>query len=71
MDFNVEIFAERLKKLRTDRGLTTVQLAGALGTNDANISRWENALVIPGLDKLYLLVNFFNVSAGYLIGTEN
>lgn len=71
MEFDNEIFAERLKKLRKSRGLTTSQLALATKTTDGTVSRWENALVIPKVDSIFLLVKFFGVSAGYLIGTED
>lgn len=67
----MKIFCERLKDLRTEQNLTTIQLAKELGVGDSTISRWENGLRIPNIDNLYNIALFFKVSADYLIGLEN
>ena len=64
-------FAERLKELRLEHNLTTIQLAKELGVGDSSISRWENGLRVPSIDNLYNIAIFFGVSADYLIGLEN
>ena len=71
MQFNVIKFSERLKDLRLSKGLSTIQLGKELGIPNSTISRWENGLRIPGIDNLFILASFFNVSAGYLIGKED
>ena len=37
----MEIFAERLKKLRTKHNLTTYQLAKEINVSPTAITRWE------------------------------
>ena len=71
MGFNVKLFGERLRELRNERGVGTVVLGKALGVSDATISRWENGMMGPSVDSVFKISKFFNVSAGYLIGTEN
>lgn len=71
MEFNAELFGARLKELRQEKELTTVELGQKLGYSDATISRWENGLVHPSIVSLYRIVTFFGTSAGYLLGTED
>jgi len=71
MGFNVKIFGGRLKELRTEKGMNTIQLGEALGFSGATISRWENGKRNPCVDSIYVIAKFFNVSAGYLIGLED
>lgn len=67
----MEIFCERFKELRQDKGLTTKQLGDALGVEKSTITRWENGLRIPNIVSLHSIAVYFNVSADYLIGLEN
>lgn len=67
----MKIFAERLKELRTEEGLTIVDLAKAIGVSNIAISRWERLQRIPNIEVLYKLARFFKVSADYLIGLED
>jgi len=71
MTFNVKIFGERVKELRNEKGMTTVQLGEALGVSDATISRWENSLINPSADSVFKIAKYFDAPAGYIIGTEN
>ena len=61
---------ERLKELRIEKGLTTVQLSNCLNVSDSTISRWENGVRIPSVENLFFIAKFFDVSADYLIGLE-
>ena len=47
-----EIFAERLKELREEKGITLKTLADAIGVSDIAISRWENNKRIPNIEVL-------------------
>lgn len=64
-------FAERLKELREEKGLSELQLAKVLGISSTTINRWERGLRIPNLDSLVLLSRFFGVSIDYLCGLED
>jgi len=70
MSFNAKVFGERVKELRNEKGLTTVQLGIALGVSDATISRWENGLINPSVESVFKMAKFFNAPAGYIIGAE-
>ncbi len=63
-----EIFAIRLKKLRTDKNLTLSQLGKELGVSGVAIGRWERLARVPTIETLVLVANYFNVSADYLVG---
>ena len=63
-------FAENLKSLRTNKGLTQTQLAQRLWLNKSIISAYENETRTPSLEVLIKLSNEFNVSMEYLLGIE-
>ena len=61
-------FAERLKSLRQEKGLTLEQLAKEINMSYAAISRWESKQRIPNIEALIVIAKYFNVSADYLLG---
>lgn len=63
-------FAETLKILRTNKGLTQGQLAQRLWLNKSIISAYENETRTPSLEVLIKLSNEFNVSMEYILGIE-
>jgi transcriptional regulator with XRE-family HTH domain len=69
-------FGQKLKELRTKRGLTQDELADLLNEkfdakiNKGMISKWENDLVEPRLDVGRMLALIFNVSLDELLGIE-
>lgn len=63
-------FAEMLKELRNEEGLTQQQLAEALKYNRYNVSDWEQGRVEPGYDVLIKIAKYFGVSTDYLLGVE-
>lgn len=65
------IFAEKLKELRIEKGVGQVELAKAINVSKGIISLWENGLREPKLSNLIELANFFEVSLDYLVGLEN
>ena len=67
----MKIFAERLRELRIEKGLSMKQLAKALKTTDAAISNWENNVNEPKITYLKLIAVYFGVTADYLIGLED
>ena len=66
----MKIFAERLRELRTEQGLSMMQLAKKLKVTDAAISNWENDINEPKISYLVDIAKFFNVTSDYLIGLE-
>lgn len=52
------------------RKVTQSEMASSIGTNKANISRWEKGEVEPDLETLIKLAKYFNVTTDYLLGIE-
>ena len=67
----MNIFYERLKELRSEKGLTQEQLAHELNISRYKITKWESGLTKPNINNLIQLAIFFDVSIAYLIGMED
>ncbi|MBQ7713115.1 MAG: helix-turn-helix transcriptional regulator [Clostridia bacterium] len=63
-------FAERLKELRAESGLSIMALGKAIGVSDATICRWENGVSDIKSDELVKLAEYFLVSTDDLLGFE-
>ena len=63
-------FGEKLKALRTEKGLGQVQLAKELKVSKSVISLWETGGSEPTLSNLAKIAAYFNVSIDYLAGIE-
>lgn len=64
-------FAERLKELRVEKGLSIIQLAKETNLSKSAVSYWENCERIPNALAIITLCKYFNVSADYLLGLED
>jgi len=64
-------FSTRLKELREEKELTRWGMAQASGIDAMSIIRWETGERTPKMESIIKLCEFFNCSAGYLIGTED
>ncbi len=64
-------FAERLKELRLEKGLTQDQLSEKTLISQGAISNYELDRRSPTIDIIIILCKFFEVSADYLIGLED
>ncbi|MGN0106306.1 MAG: helix-turn-helix domain-containing protein [Hominilimicola sp.] len=62
---------ERIKELRTAKGLTQVDLARELNVSKQCISNWENNNIQPSIDMLVKIAKYFHVSTDYLLGIDN
>jgi len=63
-------FAERLKELRTEKGLPQIKFAKEIGYAQSIISAWEKGLYEPNANALIACATFFDVSTDYLLGLE-
>ncbi|MCL2556789.1 MAG: helix-turn-helix domain-containing protein [Firmicutes bacterium] len=61
---------ERLKELREERDLSQHQVAEAIGIRQQTISQYEKGITEPDIQTIKKLCDFFEVSAGYLLGFE-
>ncbi len=63
-------FSNRLRELRTQAGLTQLQLAQRLGITKSVVSFYELSERAPSPDVLVRLAKIFHVSTDYLLGLE-
>lgn len=59
---------ENIKLLRINRGLNQVEFAKALGVSKQCVSNWENDNVMPSVEMLVRIANFFNVTTDFMLG---
>ena len=66
------MFGDQIKNLRMSKCLNQVEMAKILGVTKQSVSNWENENIMPSVDMLIKLSQFFNVSTDYLLGlSEN
>jgi len=63
-------FGDKMKKLRTDRGLNQTALAERLGVRKSIISAYESQMRMPSLEMLVKIALEFAVSVDWLLGVE-
>ena len=59
-----------IAELRKNKGLSQRQLAQAIGTSQANLSRWEQGLNEPSNIECCSLADYFEVSIDLLCGRK-
>ena len=68
-----EQFAETLKKLRTEKGMTQRDLAEQLFVSRTSVNRWENGSRLPDAAMIVKLAELFDVDIEFLfkVATES
>lgn len=61
---------EQIRELRNIRGISQIQLANKLGVTKQSVSNWENDNILPSIEILVKIANFFEVSTDYLLGLD-
>lgn len=61
------ILAEKIIKLRKQKGWSQEDLALHMGVSRQSVSKWESMSSLPDLDKIIKLSNLFGVSTDYLL----
>ena len=56
-----QIFAKKLSRLLSDRGITQAELAGIMGVAASSVSAWCNGEKMPRMDKVEWIARYFNV----------
>ena len=64
-------FSEKLKKLRSDRGISQSTLADAIHISRSAVAKWENGLGLPADESLSLLAKYFGVSESELMANKD
>ena len=60
----------KIVELRTSKGLSQEQLAEILGVSRQSVSKWEMGQMLPQIDKVVQISEFFNVSTDELLREE-
>ena len=64
-------FKTRFKELRTEKGVTQIEIAKKMNMSKMAISHWEKGNSEPSIEQLKLLAEYFDVSIDYLVGYIN
>ena len=67
----MEKFAKRLKDLRTEKGITLIQLAFDTKISKSSLSAWELCVSVPNANAVVTLAKYFNVTCDYLLGESD
>ena len=62
------MLAERLKQLRSEKGMTQVQLAQMLGVSKGTVAMWETSNRKPSFEILSKLSDIFDRRMDYILG---
>lgn len=65
------VFAQRLKEIMKEHSVTQQQLADELNMTRQAVSLYLNGQALPAVDKLLTIVNYFDISADYLMGRSD
>ena len=69
--FQKEIFAQRLRQLRSEAKEERKELAKIVGVSVSQISEMENGRKATTMDRLVLLCEHYKVSSDYLLGLKD
>lgn len=64
-------FAEKLKMLRKQAGMSQEKLAEKLGVSRQAVTKWETDTGIPDIDNIMAVSKLFDISIDELLGNEN
>ena len=60
-----------VRRLRQARGISQEELGRKVGASKQSISNWENGNIMPSVDLLLRLADYFGVSTDHLLGQES
>ena len=64
-------FKDRLKELRSLKGLSQMQLSLKTGISQSAIAKWELGKTEPTASAIICLAKFFDETTDYLLGVED
>lgn len=65
------MLGEQIKKLRLNKSLTQVELANKLGVAKQSVSNWENENIMPSIEMLIKIADYFGVTTDFLLGLSD
>ena len=67
----MKIFCNRLRELRTEKGLSQKEFAKILNTTNSSVCDWECGRTEPSLETLVKIADYFNVCTDYILGRKD
>ena len=64
-------FSEKLKELRSEKGISQAKLAADIYISKSAVAKWENGLGLPSDESLKMLAEYFGVGVGELLPDKN
>lgn len=64
-------FSERLYELRSEHGISQVQLAKEIGFSRSVLGYWEKGTKVPNANAIIALAKYFDVTSDYLLGLSD
>ncbi|MBE6676157.1 MAG: helix-turn-helix transcriptional regulator, partial [Ruminococcaceae bacterium] len=64
-------FSERLKELRSEKGISQAKLAADIHISRSAVAKWENGLGLPNDESLKLLADYFGITIDELIPNKS
>ena len=65
------MIAEKVKKLREQKGLSQAELARLLGMTRSSVNAWEMGISVPSTQYIVDLAGVFDISTDYLLGVDS
>ena len=65
------MIAEKVKKLREQKGLSLAELARLLGITRSSVNAWEMGISVPSTQYIVDLAGVFDISTDYLLGVDS
>ena len=64
-------FSEKLKELRSEKGISQAKLAADIHISRSAVAKWENGLGLPNDESLKLLAGYFGITIDELIPNKS
>ena len=71
MDFNSEIFVERLNIIMKEHPVTFVAIANELGMSRSALSQMRRGDIFPSVKTLFAIAKYFDISLNWLLGLSD
>ena len=65
------MIAEKVKKLREQKGLSQAELARLLGITRSSVNAWEMGISVSSTQYIVDLAGVFDISTDYLLGVDS
>ena len=64
------MLSNKIKELRLSFGLNQVEFAKKLSITKQTVSNWENNNILPSIEMLTKIADYFNVTTDYLLDRD-